>query len=115
MWQMLITPLVELGKSFLNNKLEKTKAKHEAELKRLQNDADWDANQAQNASNSWKDEWFAILLSIPMVGAFIPDAVPYIERGFEVLSNMPDYYKAFLGGAIAASFGIKTLSNWGNK
>jgi len=28
---------------------------------------------------------------------------------------MPDYYKAFLGGAIAASFGIKTLSNWGGK
>jgi len=26
---------------------------------------------------------------------------------------MPDYYKAFLGGAIAASFGIKTLSRWG--
>jgi len=26
---------------------------------------------------------------------------------------MPDYYKAFLGGAIAASFGIKTLSHWG--
>jgi hypothetical protein len=25
---------------------------------------------------------------------------------------MPEYYKAFLGAAIAASFGIKTLANW---
>jgi len=41
--------------------------------------------------------------------------VPYVQEGFNVLSTMPDYYKAFLGGAIAASFGIKSMSSWGKK
>jgi len=68
--------------------------------------------QAKGSMSSWKDEWFVVILSIPMIGAFIPDLVPYIQRGFEVLETMPDYYKGFLGAAIAASFGIKTLANW---
>jgi len=25
---------------------------------------------------------------------------------------MPDWYKAFLGAAVAASFGIRTLAKW---
>jgi len=43
---------------------------------------------------------------------FIPSLVPYVKEGFIVLESMPDFYKGFLGAAIAASFGIKTLSNW---
>jgi hypothetical protein len=31
------------------------------------------------------------------------------------LEGMPDWYKGFLGAAVAASFGIRTLSKWGNK
>lgn len=113
MWNLLIAPLVELAKQHFANKAEEKQAKHQATLKRIEGEHNWDERQASNANNSWKDEWFAIVLSVPMIGAFIPEFVPYIQEGFNVLSTMPDYYKAFLGGAIAASFGIKTLSNWG--
>jgi hypothetical protein len=41
--------------------------------------------------------------------------VPYVEQGFIVLETMPDYYKGFLGAAIAASFGMKAVSKWGSK
>jgi hypothetical protein len=47
-----------------------------------------------------------------MIGAFVPDMVPYVKEGFVVLNEMPEFYKAFLGAAIAASFGIKSLANW---
>ena len=47
------------------------------------------------------------------VGAFVPTMVPYIHEGFRVLNDMPDFYKGFLGAAIAASFGIKALTKWG--
>ena len=57
----------------------------------------------------------AVVLSLPLIGAFIPSMVPYVQEGFNVLSTMPDYYKAFLGGAIAASFGIKSMSSWSKK
>jgi len=115
MWQALIAPILNIAKQWLNNKAQVSQATHEAKLKKIQTDADWDATQANNAGTSWKDEWFTIVLSVPMIGAFVPSFVPYIQEGFRVLETMPDYYKAFLGAAVAASFGLKTLATWGNK
>ena len=90
-------------------------AVHDSKMRRIQADADWETTQAEASKNSWKDEWFALVLSLPLIGAFIPSMVPYVQEGFNVLSTMPDYYKAFLGGAIAASFGIKSMSSWSKK
>lgn len=104
-----------LASDWIKGKQDEAKAKQELRLRHLQTTENWESLQAQGSQTSFKDEWFTIILSIPMIGAFIPDAVPYIERGFEVLNTMPDYYKAFLGAAIAASFGIKALSKWGDK
>ena len=113
MLQALIGPIANLAGTFLKNKASEKQAIHESKLRRITNDGDWETQQAAASQTSWKDEWFAVVLSLPLIGAFIPSMVPYVEQGFIVLSTMPDYYKAFLGGAIAASFGIKTLSTWG--
>jgi hypothetical protein len=101
-----------LAKTFLENKAKESNAKQELKIRAIESTDSWEQLQAQASQSSWKDEWFVIVLSIPMVCAFIPDLVPYIERGFEVLNNMPAYYKAFLGAAIAASFGLKGLATW---
>ena len=113
MLQSLIGPIANLAGTFLKNKAAEKQAVHESKLRRITNDGDWETQQAAASQTSWKDEWFAVVLSLPLIGAFIPSMVPYVEQRFTVLSTMPDYYKAFLGGAIAASFGIKTLSTWG--
>ena len=112
MWQALIGPVSNLVGTFLKNKAAEKQAVHESKMRKINADADWETQQAAASQSSWKDEWFAVILSLPLIGAFIPSIVPYVQEGFAVLSNMPDYYKAFLGGAIAASFGIKTLSHW---
>jgi len=52
------------------------------------------------------------LFSIPCILAFYEPAVPAVMRGFSVLEGMPDWYKAFLGAAVAASFGLRGLANW---
>lgn len=71
---------------------------------------DWDITAQQNAGNSWKDEWFVLLLSFPLIGAFVPQLQPYVEQGFANLAAMPDYYKAFLATAVGASFGYRALA-----
>lgn len=108
----LISILGNLASGYLASKQEEKQAIHERRLQEIKNGAEWDTTQAANAQASWKDEWFTILFSIPLVLAFIPDFVPHIMKGFEVLENMPDWYKAFLGASVAASFGIKSLSQW---
>ena len=113
MWQALIGPVSNLVGTFLKNKAAEKQAVHESKMRKINADADWETQQASASQSSWKDEWLAVTLRLPLIGAFIPPMVPYIQEGFIVLSSMPDYYKGFLGAAIAASFGIKTLSNWG--
>ena len=115
MWNLLIQPLVGLVTTHLNHKAEAKQAVHNSTLKKIEHEGSWEESQASNAQNSWKDEWFTVILSIPLIGVFIPDMVPYIKEGFITLQEMPDFYKGFLGAAMAASFGIKSLSKWGER
>ena len=115
MWQALISPIVNLAGGYLKNKAEEKQAVHERKLEMIKQDANWENIQASNSGTSWKDEWFTLLFSVPLCMAFIPEAVPVVSDGFKVLEGMPDWYKAFLGAAVAASFGIRTLTKWGGK
>lgn len=108
----LLTMVGGLASEWLQGKRDEAKAKQEAKITAIKSIENWDAIQASNSSTSFKDEWFVFVLSIPMIGAFIPSLVPYIEEGFRVLDTMPEYYKGFLAAAIAASFGLKSLANW---
>ena len=47
-----------------------------------------------------------------LCAAFFPSMVPVVMSGFEALDSMPEWYKGFLGAAVAASFGLRGLSNW---
>jgi len=79
-------------------------------------DITWDQTMADGSKDSWKDEYWTIILSIPMIGAFIPGMDVYVLNGFTVLASTPDEYKIFLGTAIAAAFGrselIKITRKW---
>jgi len=113
MWQALIAPIANLASGYLKNKAEEKQAVHERKLEMIKQDANWENIQATNSGTSWKDEWFTLLFSVPLVMAFVPEMVPVVKDGFNVLENMPEFYKAFLGAAVAASFGIRALSKWG--
>jgi hypothetical protein len=115
MLSQIISGVVGLASTWLDNKKAKQQATHEKDIELIKSTTDWEMQQAQNSQSSWKDEWFTFVLSIPLLGAFVPDMVPYIHEGFRVLNDMPDFYKGFLGAAVAASFGVKALSKWGSK
>jgi hypothetical protein len=88
-------------------KLTEAKAKAQILLSEKTSVADWERIMAEGAKSSWKDEWFVIVLSIPLVLAFIPGAEGWVDRGFEQLSKAPDWYFYSLGIAISASFGVR--------
>jgi len=112
---MWLSAITSIAGTFLKNKAAEKQAVHDSKMRRIDADADWETQQASASQTSWKDEWFSVILSLPLIGAFIPSMVPYVEQGFIVLETMPDYYKGFLGAAIAASFGMKAVSKWGSK
>lgn len=69
-------------------------------------DINWDQLMAQGSQSSWKDEFWTIVLAIPAIVVFFPGASEYVREGFNVLDSMPDWYKAALGVAISAAFGV---------
>lgn len=115
----IFSPFVDLGKTWIEGKVAKTKAKAEAEatvmINQSRSAADWETAMARASNQSWKDEWLTILFSIPLVLAFVPSAVPYVRQGFEVLSTMPEWYQYGLSVIIAASFGVRGVIGIMNK
>ena len=70
-------------------------------------EAAWNLAQANNSATSWKDEYWTIVLSIPMISVFIPGLVPYVQAGFKALNDLPGWYQEFIGVAISAAFGLQ--------
>ena len=115
----IIDLVTTLGGSWLERKKIKAQgkirieqAKVDAALKRGQAEDQWDVEMAKASSNSWKDEWLTILVSIPLIMAFINDETRRIvTEGFEALTGMPPWYQYAIGIVFAASFGIKKASD----
>jgi hypothetical protein len=81
MWQLLIGSATELIGGHFKRKSEEKQAQHERKLETIKHEANWDNIQATNAGNSWKDEWFTVLFSVPLVMAFVPEVPVFPSVG----------------------------------
>ena len=112
----IIGPIANLGKQYMENKAAEKQAKHEAKMNIIQNDADWESKMADASASSWKDEFWTIILAVPifMVGyAIIADDMTVVDRtkqAFQTLTELPEWYQYLLVIAISSSFGIKGVS-----
>jgi cation transport ATPase len=75
-------------------------------------DINWNTQNTKNAQGSWKDEFWTIVLAIPLILCFIPGMDVYVKAGFEAIKNTPGWYQAAVAVAISASFGYKKYANW---
>lgn len=113
MLQALLGPISNLVGGYLNNKHEQAQAKHQAKLQVIQNDADWEAKMAAASASSWKDEFWTVVLAVPLfcLGYSVvvddPSIVDRVRDSFDALDALPDYYQYLLFLAVSASFGIR--------
>ena len=111
---MLLGPAMELGKEFLKGKADEKKAIQQRKINAIQNDANWEDKMADATKSSWKDEFFSIILSLPLIAvaySVAMDDVTIIARvneGFEALNKLPEWYQYLLFIAVSASFGLKS-------
>lgn len=87
------------------------KAKAELAAYTVKSEIEWDLKWADQASNSWKDEWLLILWTVPLVGLFIPPLRPYVIEGFDYMRGFHEdagyWYMAGWAIIFAATFGLK--------
>ena len=122
----ILTPLVGLASTWLEGNVEKSKAKTAADIalknaeatvyqRKATAETDWDIEAIKGSQNSLKDEWLVVLFSIPMILAFIPGMEGVVERGFEQLEKMPEWYQYSVGVIVAASFGFRSATKFFGK
>ena len=122
----LIGPIANLAGTWLEGKVEKTKAETGAKVARAKAEAtimekkatgelEWDLEMARGSQSSWKDEWLVILFSVPLILAFIPGMEGGVANGFQQLEAMPQWYQYSLGVIVAASFGVRSATKFFGK
>lgn len=113
MWNLLIAPLADLAKQHFANKAEEKQAKHQATIKRIEGEQSWEQTMAEGSLTGFKDEWWTIVLSLPIVALVYavafdePLVIQRINEAFEALEKLPEYYQYLLYVAVLASFGIR--------
>ena len=126
MLNLLVGPITQLAGTWLEGKVEKTKAETGAKVakakaeaiimeKKATGEIDWDLEAIKGSQNSWKDEWLVILFSVPLILAFIPGMEDVVSHGFQQLEQMPEWYQYSLGVIVAASFGVRSASKFFGK
>ena len=114
MLNLLIGPAMDLAKDFIKGKAEEKKAVQQRKINSIQNDADWESKMANATKDSWKDEFWSIILALPLLAvaySVTMDDVSIIDRvnqGFAALNSLPEWYQYLLFIAVSASFGLKS-------
>ena len=89
----------------LESKIKIEEARANRKAKELEADTNWELMQLQK--QGWKDDWILILLSIPLVMAFIPQLTIYVYAGFAVLAQTPEWYRWLIMLIFTAIYGIR--------
>ena len=123
MIQALIGPIAGLAGSWLESKVEQTKAKGavakakaeaEAEVMKTAatHDSKWELIMAQSTQSSFKDEIVTVIVLIPVVLVFIPGMEDVVQNGFDRLNELPDWYQYLVFLVCSAALGIKGLDKF---
>ena len=123
----LIAPVMNIASTWLEGRVERTKAETGAKVAKAKAEAviaekqatgeiDWDLKMADASATSWKDEWLTLLFSVPLILAFCGDwGREIVSEGFAALEAMPTFYQYTLGTIVAASFGVRSATKFFGK
>ena len=114
MLNLLIGPAMDLAKDFVKGKAEEKKAIQERKINAIQNDANWEDKMASATDKSWKDEFWSIILALPIIAVAYgvamdnPAVIERLTAAFDTLNSLPEWYQYLLFIAVSASFGLKS-------
>jgi len=116
----IITGGFGIIKGIIDNKQAKQKKQQEIDLRKIEKQGeldianqqattDYDIQALKQAERSWKDEYLTILLSLPVIGSFIPGVQDSVVLGWDYLAKAPVWFQMAFIGVIAATFGLRWL------
>ena len=106
----VVSAVSGLGSEWMKKKGEVGAAKHEAKIKRIMQEGNWEKTMAAGSISSWKDEFWTLVIAAPLILVFFPATRPWIEDGFIAIQTvMPEWYVYVLSVAVASAFGVRSI------
>lgn len=107
----------EVEKLQRQGELDTLKAKNEISVKTATADIDIDKSATDQMQYSWKDEYWTVILSMPLILGLLPSELiqKMVASYFQTMDLAPDWYKIAVGTSIAASFGARHIINYFRK
>lgn len=115
MWNLLIGPILEIGKNALKSRSERKAKEQDA-------NAAWEAAMGRSMENGWKDEYVTVMVTLPLLQIFLGNlaSVWFPEKGTAILaantaslnqigSLMDTPYGQIMMVVVLAAVGIKGL------
>ena len=112
-------PIANLANTFVEGRVEKTKAVAKAKVARAEAEAEvmkvaatheagWEKIMAEASQDSWKDEAWTIFFIVVLSCCFLPWTQGYVKEGFIFLdTSTPDWFANCIDISITASFGYR--------
>jgi|TARA_B100000900_G_scaffold269653_1_gene230274 hypothetical protein len=98
---------VETKKAKADLALTEIKAQKSLKEQQIAGKVKWEASAVDQMKGSWKDEFVLLALMVPAICSFLPFMQPHIERGFQILETLPEYYTHLLYLACSVSLGVR--------
>ena len=125
----LFGPIISMAGDHFEGQRKIKLAKVEAKIALIQGQSDhenaWENQAIRNAQTSWKDEYFTIILTLPIVACFFPYTAPHAAEGFRILLEVaPEWLIMLVGVMVLTSFGLRpktdgniltSMQNWKRK
>jgi len=127
---LLLTPLINMGRDWLNHRAKLKQVKRESEVRIAEKQTDAHIKRIEQGDNQaatmdqlsvghrgWKDEYLLLLATIPLVMSFFPDLLPFAQAGFTALDSLPEWYMWVVLGLYIDTFGFRrmlrvAMENW---
>ena len=119
---------LDLKKATLENELQLVSMQNS--LEKAKQDGAWESIQAVNSNTSLKDEWWTLILSLPMFlvtisplvdvllapGDYVPGSLlTAATAAVAAYDKFPDWYVVMVSVAIGAAFGVRIFDRFRSK
>lgn len=117
----LIPFFADIAKTWLDNRRSKNQAKHERELQVIRGEITADIASSEGMSSTLKDEYLTIILTTPLITIFYsavwgdPAMIDQVQLAFAAMNDLPDWFQWSFMGCVAATFGIRSIKQFGGK
>ena len=71
-------------------------------------DIAWEKDSLDNSG--WKDEFWTIVISMPLILAWCPWTSEWVTEGFNTFAATPDWYQIAFGICVSSAFGFKKFA-----